>query len=66
MSLRDEWKQTGKDLGHAFQGLGKSIVRSVKTGVDKADEWANNDVAPASGTTETTETNQAEPVEKPE
>ena len=56
MSLRDEWKQTGKDLGHAFQGLGKSIVRSVKTGVDKADEWANNDVAPASGTTETTET----------
>ncbi len=63
MSLRDEWKQTGKDLGHAFQGLGKSIVRSVKTGVDKADEWANNDVAPASGTTET---KQAEPVEKPE
>lgn len=66
MSLRDEWKQTGKDLGPAFQGLGKSIVRSVKTGVDKADEWANNDVAPASGTTETTETKQAEPVEKPE
>ena len=66
MSLRDEWKQTGKDLGHAFQGLGKSIVRSVKTGVDKADEWANNDVAPASGTTGTTETKQAEPVEKPE
>ena len=66
MSLRDEWKQTGKDLGHAFQGLGKSIVRSVKTGVDKADEWANNDVAPASGTTETTETKQAESVEKPE
>ena len=66
MSLRDEWKQTGKDLGHAFQGLGKSIVRSVKTGVDKSDEWANNDVAPASETTETTETKQAEPVEKPE
>ena len=66
MSLRDEWKQTGKDLGHAFQGLGKSIVRSVKTGVDKADEWANNDVAPASETTDTTATKQAEPVEKPE
>lgn len=63
MSLRDEWKQTGKELGHAFQGLGKSIVRSVKTGVDKADEWANSDEAPAS---ETTETKQAEPVEKPE
>ena len=63
MSLRDEWKKTGKDLGHAFQGLGKSIVRSVKTGVDKADDWASSDEAPAS---EATETKQAEPVEKSE
>ncbi len=66
MSLRDEWKKTGKDLGHAFQGLGKSIVRSVKAGVDKADDWANNDVAPASETSESEEPKQAEPVDKPE
>ena len=45
MALRDEWKKTGKGLGHAFRDLGKSIVRSVKTGVDKADEWASSDDA---------------------
>ena len=43
MALRDEWKETGKGLGHAFRDLGKSIVRSVKTGVDKADDWASNE-----------------------
>ena len=46
MALRDEWKQTGKDLGHAFEGLGKTVVRTLRVGVDKADEWANNDVCP--------------------
>lgn len=45
MALRDEWKETGKGLGHAFRDLGKSIVRSVKTGVDKADDWASSDDA---------------------
>ena len=43
MALRDEWKETGKGLGHAFRDLGKSIVRSVKTGVDKADDWATGE-----------------------
>ena len=62
MSLRDGWKKTGKDLGHAFQGLGKSIIRSVKTGADKADEWANAEEQPESTTAETKE---AEPVDKP-
>ena len=62
MSLRDDWKKTGKDLGHAFQGLGKSIIRSVKPGADKADEWANAEEQPESTTAETKE---AEPVDKP-
>lgn len=43
MALRDDWKKTGKGLGTAFQGLGKSLVKTVKHGVDKADEWANGD-----------------------
>ena len=60
MALRDEWKQTGKDLGHAFEGLGKTVVRTLRVGVDKADEWANNDVCPPS---ETKETKDAEPVD---
>lgn len=43
MALRDDWKKTGKELGSAFQGLGKSLIKTVKHGVDKADEWANNE-----------------------
>ena len=35
MSVKDEWKNTGKDLGKTFAGLGKTIVRSVKVGADK-------------------------------
>lgn len=35
MSVRDEWKNTGKDLSDTFKGLGKSIVKSVKVGADK-------------------------------
>ena len=27
-SLKDDWKETGKDLGGAFKQLGKSIVKS--------------------------------------
>ena len=43
MSLKDSWKETGENLGNAFMGLGKSIIKSVKTGIEKADEWANSD-----------------------
>ena len=43
MALKDDWKKTGSDLGHAFQGLGKSILRSAKVGIDKADAWASSD-----------------------
>ena len=42
-SLKESWKETGSDLGNAFKGLGKNIVRSVKTGVDKATDWAEGD-----------------------
>ena len=41
--LRENWKETGVGLGHAFKNFGKSIVKSVKVGVVKADEWANGD-----------------------
>ena len=41
MALKDQWKETGKELGGAFSGLGKNIVRSVKGGVDKATDWAD-------------------------
>lgn len=43
MDLKDDWKKTGIGLGHAFRDLGKTLVKTIKTGVDKADEWANSD-----------------------
>lgn len=41
MSLKDSWKETGVSLGHAFRDLGKTLVKTVKTGAVKVDEWAN-------------------------
>ena len=43
MSLKDNWKHTGVGLGHAFRDLGKSVVKSVATGVKKVDNWANKE-----------------------
>ena len=43
MSLKDSWKQTGVGLGHAFRDLGKTLVKTAQTGVDKVGEWANSD-----------------------
>ncbi len=44
-SLKDDWKETGKDLGGAFKQLGKSIIKSGATVVDKASDWAERDDA---------------------
>lgn len=38
MSLRDNWKKTGKELGTAFADLGKSLILSVGKGVDKLED----------------------------
>ena len=35
MSVKDNWKDTGKGLGKSFSGLGRSIVKSVKVGAEK-------------------------------
>lgn len=44
-SLKNEWKETGKGLGKAFQSLGKSIAKSAIRGVNKATEWVNEESA---------------------
>lgn len=44
--LKDSWKETGVGLGHAFRDLGKTLVKTVTTGVKKADEWANSEDKP--------------------
>ena len=43
MSLKDTWKSTGSGLGNAFKDLGKTLVKTASTAVNKADEWANGD-----------------------
>ena len=43
MSLKDNWKATGAGLGNAFKDLGKTLVKTASTAVNKADQWANGD-----------------------
>lgn len=39
-SLKDEWKGVGKGLGKTFMGLGKTVIKTAKVGIEKADNWA--------------------------
>ena len=43
MALKDDWKGTGKRLGGAFAGLGKTLIKTAKVGVDKAEAWADGE-----------------------
>ncbi len=37
--LKSNWKKVGKDFATLGKDLGVSIVKTVKTGVDAANEW---------------------------
>ena len=43
--LKESWKETGKGLGNAFAGLGKTLVKTAAAGIKKAEEWATSDDA---------------------
>ena len=43
MALNNEWKDTGKSLGGAFANLGKTLLKTAKVGVDKAEAWAEGE-----------------------
>ena len=45
-NLKKSWKNTGLGVTHALKGLGKTIINSGKTGVDKAVEWAGREDVP--------------------
>lgn len=67
MSLKENWKETGESLGKAFISLGKTLVRTVCTGVKKAEAWANEDAPKAQPTPNAqnpAESAQAEPTEQ--
>ncbi len=42
---KNDWKAVGKGFAGTFKSLGKAVVKSVQTGVDKAGEWADRDDA---------------------
>lgn len=43
MAIKDDWKDTGKQLGGAFANLGKALIKTAKVGVDKAEAWAEGE-----------------------
>ena len=43
MGLKDNWTETGKGLGQAFAGLGKTLVRSAETTADKVVDWSEGE-----------------------
>ena len=49
---KEQWKNTGKELGGAFEGLAKSLIRSVRDGADKVVDWAEGEEPKADGAPE--------------
>jgi len=39
MSVKEDWKETGKELGKAFKSFGSTYVRSAETTADKVEKW---------------------------
>lgn len=44
--LKDNWKKVGKDFTSFGAGLGKSLLNTMKTGVNAATKWARDDEEP--------------------
>ncbi len=43
MALKESWKKTGTEFGHAFKDLGKAFAHTAKTTIKKVDNWANKE-----------------------
>ena len=43
MSMKENWKETGTELGHAFKNLGKTLIKTAAVGVKKAEKWAEDE-----------------------
>jgi hypothetical protein len=41
--LKENWKKVGKDWASLGTDLGKSLLKTMKTGVKEATKWANDD-----------------------
>ena len=41
--LKENWKKVGKDWASLGTDLGKSLLKTVKTGVKEATKWADDE-----------------------
>ena len=41
--LKENWKKVGKDWASLGEDLGKSLINSVKAGVNAATKWAEDE-----------------------
>jgi hypothetical protein len=39
--LKNKWKKVGKDFAELGKDFGKTLVKTVRVGVDMATEWAD-------------------------
>ena len=42
-NLKSNWKKVGKDFAALGKDLGKSLLKTVKTGVNAASDWAKEE-----------------------
>ena len=42
-TLKENWKQVGEEFATLGKDLGKTIVKSVKTGAKVVSDWADKD-----------------------
>ena len=42
-SLKQDWKNAGKDVIKALESVGKSLIRSTTEGIKIIDKWANEE-----------------------
>ena len=68
--LKNNWKKVGKDFATLGRDFGKTLLKTVKTGVDAATEWVDKEeknaqpADPVVTETEQAQADTAKPVEK--
>lgn len=68
--LRNNWKKVGKDFATLGKDFGKTLLKTVKTGVDAATEWVDKEeknaqpADPVVTEAEQAQADTAKPVEK--
>ena len=59
--LKENWKKVGKDWASLGEDLGKSLIKSVKAGVNAATKWAEGESEKAEAEAKTEEPKAEEP-----